>query len=130
VGFGLVSISPSLSSNLVRSLCFMFLSNGCNLHLHYIRRIYSKMVRWEGHEIGVLSTVVGCVGILQGAMPKGWAKSFVHRQPVAAMSCFLFGLGIALPVTVVPLRRALGMPTNQYDAEYPGTRYPVYKALE
>jgi hypothetical protein len=88
------------------------------------------MVRWEGHEIGVLSTLAGCVGILQGAMPKGWAKSFIHRQPVPAMSCLLFGVGLLLPVTVVPVRRALGFPTNQYDAEYPGTKYPVYKALE
>ena len=77
------------------------------------------MVRWDGHEIGVLSTVAGCLGILHGSMPKGWAKSFIHRQPVAAMSCFLFGVGLMLPVTVVPLRRSLGFPTNQYDAEDP-----------
>lgn len=88
------------------------------------------MVRWEGHEIGVLSTLAGCVGILHGAMPKGWAKSMIHRQPVAAMSCLLFGVGVLLPVTVIPIRRALGFPTNQYDAEYPGVKYPVYKALE
>ena len=88
------------------------------------------MVRWDGHEISVLSTVVGCVGVVHGCMPKGWAKSFIHRHPVAAMSCFLFGVGVMMPVTVVPIRRSLGLPTNQYDADYPGTVYPKYKALE
>lgn len=88
------------------------------------------MVRWEGHEIGVLSTLVGCVGILQGAMPKGWAKGFIHRQPIPAMSCLLFAVGVTLPVTVVPIRRALGMPTNQYDADNPGVKFPKYGALE
>jgi hypothetical protein len=88
------------------------------------------MVRWDGHEIGVLSTLAGCVGILHGSMPRGWAKSFIHRQPVAAMSCFLFAVGIIMPVTVVPVRRALGFPTNQYDADYPGVKYPKYEALE
>eukprot|EP00531_Pseudo-nitzschia_arenysensis_P005477 CAMPEP_0116134940 /NCGR_PEP_ID=MMETSP0329-20121206/10927_1 /TAXON_ID=697910 /ORGANISM="Pseudo-nitzschia arenysensis, Strain B593" /LENGTH=88 /DNA_ID=CAMNT_0003629711 /DNA_START=196 /DNA_END=462 /DNA_ORIENTATION=- len=88
------------------------------------------MVRWEGHEIGVLSTLVGCVGIMQGAMPKGWARGFIHRQPIPAMSCFLFAVGVALPVTVVPIRRALGMPTNQYDADDPRVKFPKYEALE
>jgi hypothetical protein len=63
-------------------------------------------------------------------MPKGWARSFIHRQPVAAMSCFLFGVGVVLPVTVIPMRRAIGLPTNQYDAEYPGVKYPKYESLE
>jgi hypothetical protein len=85
---------------------------------------------WDGHEIGVLSTLVGCVGILHGSMPKGWAKSFVHRQPVAAMAVFMFAVGVTLPVTVVPIRRRLGLPTNQYDAEYPGVKYPKFDALE
>lgn len=88
------------------------------------------MVRWEGHEIGVLSTLAGCYGVLQGSMPKGWMKGFIHRQPVCAMSIFLFSVGVALPVTVIPIRRALGFPTNQYDAEYPGVKYPKYEALE
>jgi hypothetical protein len=85
---------------------------------------------WDGHEIGVLSTLVGCVGIMHGSMPQGWAKSFVHRQPVAAMACLLFAVGVTLPVTVVPIRRRLGLPTNQYDAEYPGVKYPKFDALE
>jgi len=88
------------------------------------------MVRCEGHEICVLSTLVGCVGILQGSMPKGWAKGFIHRHPIPAMSVLLFTVGITLPITVVPIRRALGLPTNQYDADYPGIKYPKYEALE
>ena len=87
------------------------------------------MVRWDGHEIGVLSTVAGCVAVTHGCMPRGWAKSLIHRQPVAAMSLFLFSVGILMPVTVVPVRRALGLPTNQYDAHYPNIRYPKYDSL-
>eukprot|EP00934_Nitzschia_sp_Nitz4_P004669 Nitzschia sp. Nitz4//scaffold397_size11424//9947//10213//NITZ4_009044-RA/size11424-exonerate_est2genome-gene-0.19-mRNA-1//1//CDS//3329550293//4659//frame0 len=88
------------------------------------------MVRWDGHEIGVLSTIAGCVGILQGSMPKGWARSFIHRYPVPAMSCFLFSVGLLMPVTVLPLRRSLGLPTNQYDAEDPRVRYPKFESLQ
>lgn len=88
------------------------------------------MVRWDGHEIGVLSTIAGCVGILHGSMPNGWARSFVHRQPVSAMSCFLFAVGLTLPVTVLPMRRALGLPTNQYDAEDPRVKYPKFESLQ
>ena len=88
------------------------------------------MPHWEGHEIGVLSTLAGCVGILHGSMPKGWARSFIHRQPVPAMSVFMFSVGVLLPVTVVPMRRVLGLPTNQYDAEHPKVKYPKFEALE
>ena len=100
------------------------------LTIHFLVATGFKMPHWDGHEIGVLSTLFGCVGIMQGAMPRGWAKSFIHRQPIAAMSCFLFGVGIMMPVTVVPVRRALGLPTNQYDAEFPGVKYPKYEAIE
>jgi hypothetical protein len=88
------------------------------------------MVRWDGHEIGALTTLAGCIGVLHGSQARGWFKSFVHRQPVAAMSCFLFGVGVLLPVTVIPVRRALGFPTNQYDAEDPRVVYPKFKSLE
>ena len=88
------------------------------------------MVRWDGHEIGVLSTIAGCLGVMHGTSHKGWVKSFVHRQPVAAMSCFLFGVGVLLPVTVVPIRRAMGLPTNQYDAEDPRVTFPTYESLQ
>jgi hypothetical protein len=87
------------------------------------------MVHWDGHELGVLTTIAGCVAVTHGCMPRGWAKSFIHRQPVAAMSCFLFGVGVLMPVTIVPMRRMLGMPTNQYDATYPGVKYPKFESI-
>mmetsp|Transcript_22336 Transcript_22336/g.62302 ORF Transcript_22336/g.62302 Transcript_22336/m.62302 type:complete len:89 (+) Transcript_22336:522-788(+) len=87
------------------------------------------MVRWEGHEIGIISTLLGCGAIAHGSMPRGWVKSFIHRQPIAAMSIFLFSAGVLMPVTVVPIRRSLGLPTNQYESEHPKVAYPKYESI-
>mmetsp|Transcript_352 Transcript_352/g.600 ORF Transcript_352/g.600 Transcript_352/m.600 type:complete len:84 (+) Transcript_352:82-333(+) len=79
---------------------------------------------WDGHELAIVGTATGAYGVANGALGKGWVKSFIHRQPVAAFSVALGCLGILLPLTVIPLRRKLGLPTNQYDAHYPGTVFP------
>ena len=36
----------------------------------------------------------------------------------------LAGLAIALPMFVIPMRRSLGFPTNQYEPHHPGTVWP------
>ena len=84
------------------------------------------MVKWDGHELAVLGTISGVYGVCQATLGPGWVKSFIHRQPVAAMSVFLAGVGIALPLVVVPIRRSLKMPTNQYDASREGVVFPKY----
>ena len=82
------------------------------------------MVQIDGHELGILGTVTGLYGVAQGTLGKGWVRQFIHRQPVAAFSVALAGVGVLLPVVVVPIRRKLGFPTNQYDASFPGTVFP------
>lgn len=79
---------------------------------------------WDGHELAVLGTLSGVYGVTQGIYGKGWMKSLIHRQPIAAMSLALCGMGLLLPMTVVPMRRAMGLPTNQYDASHPKAVYP------
>ena len=71
---------------------------------------------WQGQEILLATTVASCLGTVGAVYGKGWAKRLVHHQPVVALSCAFAGLGLLMPITIVPLRRSLGFPTNQYDA--------------
>ncbi len=82
------------------------------------------MVHIDGHELGIFATVTGLYGVTNGVLGKNWVKTFIHRQPVAAFSVALGCLAVAMPVVVVPLRRKLGLPTNQYEGGMPGVRYP------
>lgn len=84
------------------------------------------MVTYDGHEIGVLTGLVGMAMLVDRTMPKGWVRSFIHRQPVAALSTFGALIGIAIPVFIPPIRRALKLPTDQYDSSHPKTVFPKY----
>ena len=76
---------------------------------------------FDGHEVAVVTTVVGGMVLVNRTMHKGWVRSLIHRQPVASMSLAWAFIGITLPLVVPPIRRKLGLPTNQYDAEHPDT---------
>lgn len=80
----------------------------------------------DGHELGIIASITGFYQVTNGCLGKGWVKSFIHRQPVAAFSVALGCVGVALPIVVPPIRRKLGLPTNQYDASAPGTVYPKF----
>lgn len=84
------------------------------------------MVELDGHELAVMSTVVGGLTLVNRTLPKGWLRAFIHRQPVAALSCFWAAIGISLPLFVPPIRRALKLPTNQYDPRHPKAVFPKY----
>jgi hypothetical protein len=80
----------------------------------------------DGHEVAFVSTIVGCAALIHRTMPAGWMRSFVHRQPVAAMATLWAVIGVSLPLVVPPIRRTLGLPTNQYDAYHPKVNFPKY----
>ena len=82
------------------------------------------MVHFDGHEVAILGSVSGFYGITGGIYGPGWIKSMIQRQPVVAMSVALAVVGVAMPVFIPPIRRRLGLPTNQYDASMPGVVYP------
>ncbi|KAL3772894.1 hypothetical protein ACHAWO_009647 [Cyclotella atomus] len=82
------------------------------------------MVHLDGHEIAIISTVTGALGVTQGIYGKGWYKSMIHRQPILAFSMALGVVGMTMPLVIVPIRRKLGLPTNQYDHSLPGTVFP------
>lgn len=86
------------------------------------------MVRtpYDGHELGMLSVVTATAGIVYGCMGRGWFKSWVHRHPVVALSVTLGTVGVCMPLVVIPIRRALGYPTNHYNPEHPLVVYPQY----
>ena len=39
----------------------------------------------------------------------------MDREPVVIISCAFGFTGLALPLVVPPIRRSMGLPTNQYD---------------
>jgi hypothetical protein len=82
----------------------------------------------DGHELGIIATVTGMYSVTTGVLGKGWVKGFIHRQPVAAFSVALGLTGCALPILVPPIRRKLGLPTNQYEAGRPDVQviYPNF----
>eukprot|EP00571_Detonula_confervacea_P013430 CAMPEP_0172305670 /NCGR_PEP_ID=MMETSP1058-20130122/6917_1 /TAXON_ID=83371 /ORGANISM="Detonula confervacea, Strain CCMP 353" /LENGTH=86 /DNA_ID=CAMNT_0013017341 /DNA_START=90 /DNA_END=350 /DNA_ORIENTATION=- len=82
------------------------------------------MVHIDGHEIAMLSTIGGAIGVTHGIYGKGWFKSLIHRQPIIAFSITLASIGVVMPLVIVPLRRSLGFPTNQYDHHDPKTVWP------
>ena len=88
------------------------------------KKILINMVHFDGHEVAILGSVSGFYGITRGIYGKGWIKSMIQRQPVVAMSVALATVGVAMPVFIPPIRRRLGLPTNQYDASMPGVVYP------
>jgi len=81
---------------------------------------------WDGHEIAIFGTITGCLQIANSHLGKGWMKMFFHKEPIAAASVVLFGTGIVYPLIAVPIRRALKLPTNQYDADHPNVTFPKY----
>jgi len=42
-------------------------------------------------------------------------RYYMDREPVVVASCVLGAIGITLPLVVVPIRRSMGLPTDQYD---------------
>lgn len=84
------------------------------------------MTLYDGHEVAVGTTLIGGTILVDRSMPKGWVRGMIHRQPIAAMATFWCIAGIALPVLIPPVRRALKMPTNQYNAEHPRALSPKY----
>ena len=80
----------------------------------------------DGHEVSFAATMGGMVALTHRILPKGWIRGFIHRHPVPAMSAFLGLTGIALPLMIPSIRRAMKFPTNQYDAEHPKVVLPKY----
>ena len=80
----------------------------------------------DGHEAAIVFNVGGGLWLLHRCQPKGWVRSLVHRQPVIALSCVWALIGIALPLVVPKVRRALQLPTHQYDALNSRAVFPKY----
>jgi hypothetical protein len=85
------------------------------------------MGQLDGHEVSVSTTIIGAIALVHRTLPQGWARSFVHRQPIAAMACAWALVGVTLPLVVPPIRRRLKLPTNQYNAENHMALTPNYK---
>lgn len=85
------------------------------------------MPHWDGHELGFLLTFSGCASAVHYSLPKGWYRGFIHRQPVAALSLAWGITGMLMPLVIPPIRRRMGLPTNQYNATHPDCVFPKYE---
>ncbi len=80
----------------------------------------------DGHEAAIVFNLAGGMWLVHRLSPKGWARSLIHRQPVIALACFWGLAGVSIPLFVPAIRRALKLPTNQYDSEHPNVTFPKY----
>lgn len=95
--------------------------------MHHVPIDFAKMVyRIDGHELSVVTIVSGGLYIANACLPKGWPKQLIHKAPMAGMALAMGLGGIALPIIVVPIRRALKLPTNQYDPHHPDVVFPKW----
>ena len=69
----------------------------------------------DHHAALVITSVITYAQATHSVLARGWLKRLADQEPVVVFSLMLGGIGIMLPVTVVPLRRSLGMNTSQYD---------------
>ena len=69
----------------------------------------------DHHALLVISSVATYAQATHSVLARGWMRKLVDQEPVVVFSLMLGGLGILLPVTVVPARRAIGLDTTQYD---------------
>jgi hypothetical protein len=80
----------------------------------------------DGHEAAIVFNIGGGLWLVHRLSPKGWHRSLIHRQPVVALACGWAFAGICIPLLIPGLRRALSLPTNQYNAEHPNVSFPRY----
>mmetsp|Transcript_20031 Transcript_20031/g.36220 ORF Transcript_20031/g.36220 Transcript_20031/m.36220 type:complete len:119 (+) Transcript_20031:127-483(+) len=77
----------------------------------------TKPRKIDHHALIVLTSIGSYFQVTQGVMrhqSKNWLRTLVDKEPVVAFSFLVAGVAIALPVTVVPLRHAMGCDTSQY----------------
>ncbi|TMW57284.1 hypothetical protein Poli38472_003209 [Pythium oligandrum] len=44
-----------------------------------------------------------------------FVRYYIDREPVVVLSCTIGAVAVGLPLVVVPIRRSMGLPTEQYD---------------
>ena len=126
---------PSESIPIVSSYLMVHLSS-LSLHSHLPTETRTttgssqsntfKMVVIDGHELAFYSTLFGFYSITTNTLGKGWFKRMCHLHPVVGFAVCLGGAGLLMPLTVVPIRRAIGLPTHQYKPMAPGVVFPKY----
>ena len=79
---------------------------------------------FDGHVALVFGGAATYLATINSVLPKGWLRRFAHQEPVVFGGVALGCIAVAMPLTVVPIRRKLGMPTNNYEPDHPGTVYP------
>jgi len=80
----------------------------------------------DGHVALVLGSLASFAQVTRSCMGKGWFKQLIQKEPIVAGSMVLGVFSICMPLVIVPIRRELGYPTNQYDRFHPAAVGPVY----
>ena len=45
-------------------------------------------------------------------------RYYLDREPMVVLSCAIGAVAISMPLVVVPIRRSMGLPTDQYDGPH------------
>ena len=79
----------------------------------------------DGHVALVFGGAATYVAGIHGVMNRGWGRQFINTHPILAVSCGLFFVAVSMPPLIVPMRRSMGMPTNQWEAHHENCSWPV-----
>ncbi|KAF4323592.1 hypothetical protein JM18_001828 [Phytophthora kernoviae] len=45
-------------------------------------------------------------------------RYYLDREPMVVLSCAIGTVSLSMPLVVVPIRRSMGLPTDQYDGPF------------
>ncbi|ETV89412.1 hypothetical protein H257_00703 [Aphanomyces astaci] len=71
------------------------------------------MIRAPSPASATLTTKDDVTMVFAGAAK--FARYYFDREPVVVLATALGAVGVLAPLVVVPIRRSLGYPTDQYD---------------
>jgi hypothetical protein len=84
------------------------------------------MVNFEGHAVAFYTSLAGFYSITTCSLGPGWFKRVVQLHPVVGLSVILGAAGLVMPLTVVPIRRMLKLPTHQFEPHNENAVFPKY----
>ena len=79
---------------------------------------------FDGHVGLVLGGAATYLATINSVLPKGWLRRFANQEPIVFGGVVLGCVAVAMPLTIIPVRRGLGMPTNNYEPTHSGTVFP------
>jgi hypothetical protein len=97
---------------------YLNLVNIQNLHLKCISHEKTKSTVEITDRTALLSVQAKNLAVKKQTKMSSFARFvryYADREPVVVASCAIGAVALSLPLIVIPIRRSLGLPTDQYD---------------